>query len=312
MKRRILGCVVALTAATLAVHAGMGIQYKGQVKIEGGAAEQQRQQAQKMSPEEREQMRRMGMSMESASGYDFLAQADAGKYKMTYLTPFMMFPEGSYLLGDSKLKMAYFVFPEKKQYVEMDLDKLGDMAKSMKVKISNGKCTVTPLPPKLINGEMCPGKRVEISYDTEASVMGFHSKTHDERKTDYYTTDKYDVLAIFGGHNWQSMGGTATGDLAFDAEIKAKVGFLGFPVQVVSHHLSNVKDMGTTTMTTTDVQMKPFLPGTFDLPAGYAKTDMMGAMGAGAMAGSGEEGGEEGGQPQKAPNLKDLLKGLGK
>jgi hypothetical protein len=311
MKRRTLGCVVALTAATLAVHAGMGIQYKGQVKIEGGAAEQQRQQAQKMSPEEREQMRRMGISMEGAQGYDFLAQADAGKFKMTYLTPFMMFPEGSYLLGDSKMKMAYFVFPDKKQYVEMDLDKLQDMAKSMKVKISNGKCAVTPLPPKLINGEMCPGKRVELSYDSEATVMGFHSKTHEERKTDCYTSDKYDVLAIFGGHNWQSMG-TATGDPAFDAEIKAKVGFLGFPVQIVSHHLSNGKDMGTTTMTTMDVQMKPFLPGTFELPAGYAKTDMMGAMGAGSMTGASHEEGEEGGQPQKAPNLKDLLKGLGK
>jgi hypothetical protein len=311
MSRLMVGCIVALTAATLAAQAGMGIQYKGQVKIEGGAAEQQRQQAQKMSPEEKEQMRRMGFSMEGAQGYDFLAQADGGKFKMTYLTPFMMFPKDCYMLGDSKMKMVYFVFPEKKQYTEMDLDKMQDLAKSMKVKISNGKCTVTPLPPKLINGEMCPGKRVELSYDSEATVMGFHSKTHEERKTDCYTTDKYDALVLFGGRNWQNIG-TLTGDAAFDAEIKAKVGFLGFPVQIVSHHLSNGKDMGTTTMTTMDVQMRPFTPGTFELPAGYAKVGMMGAMGAGTVTGGEQEEGEEGGQPQKAPNLKDLLKGLEK
>jgi hypothetical protein len=297
---------MALAAAGLAAQAGMGIQYKGSVKIEGGAAEQQRQQMQKMSPEEREQMRKMGISMEGAEGYDFLAEADGGKYKMTYLTPFMMFPKGSYMLGDSKTKMAYFVFPDKKKYSEMDLDKMESMARSMKVSISNGKCTVTPLPPKLIGGEMCPGKRVEISYDSEATVMGFHSKAHEEQKTDYYTSSKYDASTLFGGRNWQNMG-TVTGDAAFDAQIKSKVGFLGFPIQVVMHHTANGKDMGTTTLTTTDVQMRPFTPGHFDLPAGYTRTQ----MGFGQMTQGGDDEGEEGQQNQQQPSLKDILKGLG-
>lgn len=306
MKVRIIACAMALAAAGLAVQAGVGIQYKGQVKVEGGMMGEQQKQMQKMSPQEKEQMRKMGISMEGAEGYEFLAQADGGKFKMTYLTDFMMFPKGSYMVGDSKTKMAYFVFPDKKQYAEMDLDKMESMARSMKVSISNGKCTVTPLTPKLINGEMCAGKRVELSYDSGVSIMGHTARTHEEMKTDYYTTDKYDVLALFGGRNWQGQGLT-TGDAAFDAEIKAKVGFLGFPVQVVSHHLSNGKDMGTTTVTTTDVQMKPFLPGTFDLPAGYTKTQLgMGQM----MQGRGEEG-EEGEQNQQQPSLKDILKGMG-
>lgn len=307
MKARVLFCAATMATLALAAQAGTGIKYKGNVKIEGGP---QQERSAKMSPEEKEQMRKMGMSFEGAEGYDFLAEAADGKYKMTYLAPFMMFPKGSYMVGDSKAKMAYFVFPDKKQYIEMDLDKMGDMAKSMKVTLTNGKCTVTPLAPKLIGGTLCPGKRIEVSYDSEATVMGYHNKSHEERKTDYYTTDKYDVMTLFGGHNWQNQG-LVTGSAAFDAEIAAKTGFLGFPMQVISYHTANGKDQGITTITTSDVAMTPFLPGHFDLPAGYTKTDFMGAMTGGRPAGEGAEG--EGGQPgQMPPNIQEMLKKLGK
>lgn len=307
MKARVLFCAATMATLALAAHAGTGIKYKGNVKIEGGG---QQERAAKMSPEEKEQMRKMGMSFEGATGYSFLAEAADGKFKMTYLTPFMMFPEGSYMVGDAKAKMAYFVFPDKKQYIEMDLDKLGDMAKSMKLTITNGKCTVTPLAPKLVNGTLCTGKRIEVSYDSEATVMGYHNKSHEERKTDYYTTDKYDVLTLFGGHNWQNQG-LVTGDATFDKEIAAKTGFLGFPMQVISYHTSNGKDQGTTTVTTSDVSMTPFLPGHFDLPAGYTKTDFQGMMMGGRPAGEGAEG--QGGQPgQMPPNIQEMLKKLGK
>jgi hypothetical protein len=306
MKVKVLACAMALAAAGLAAQAGVGIQYKGEVKIEGGPQAQSQRQ---MTPEEKEQMRKMGISMAGAEGYEFLAEADGGKFKMTYLTDFMMFPKGSYMLGDSKAKMAYFVFPEKKQYAEMNLDQMAGLAKSMKITHSNQKVTVTPLPPKLVEGVMCSGKRIELSYDTEATVMGFHSKTHEEQKTDYYTTDKYDVLALFGGRNWQGQGLT-TGDEVFDKQIQEKVGFLGFPIQIINYHTANGKDQGKTTVTTKDVKMTPFLPGHFDLPAGYTKTQLgMGQM----MQGSGQEGkeGEEGQQNQQKPSLKDILKGLG-
>ncbi len=303
MKKALFLAGVVLSTA-LAAQAGVGIQYKGKVTIEGGPQQAEAAKMQKMSPEERARMREMGMSTEGASGYEFKAEADGGQFKMTYLSPFMMFPEGSYLLGDNAAKMAYFVFPDKKQYIEMNINELGAMAKSMKVTYSNEKVSVAPLPPKLIGGALCPGKRINLSYDTEATVMGFHSKSHEEQTTDYYTTDKYDVLALFGGRNWQAQG-LATGDAAFDREIQAKVGFLGFPMEIVIHRTANGKDQGTTTLTTSDVQMMPFAPGHFSLPAGYEKTTFMGLV----MGGQGEQ--PQGEKQEARPSLKDLMKHFG-
>ena len=304
MKKALFLAGVVLSTA-LAAQAGVGIQYKGKVTIEGGPYQAEAAKMQKMSPEERARMREMGMTTEGASGYEFKAEAAGGQYKMTYLSPFMMFPEGSYVLGDSASKMAYFVFPDKKQYIEMNINELGALAKSMKVTYSNEKVSVSPLPPKLVNGVLCSGKRINLTYDTEATVMGFHSKSHEEQTTDYYTTNKYDVLALFGGRNWQAQGLT-TGDAAFDREIQSKVGFLGFPMEIINHHTANGKDQGTTTLTTSDVQMVPFAPGHFSLPAGYKKTTFMGLV----MGGQGEQP-QQGEKQEGRPSLKDLMKHFG-
>ncbi len=302
--------VLAISASmALCTWAGTGIKYKGDVKTEGAIVEQQKMNAQKMSPEEKAQMRQMGMDPESGMNFSFEAMATDGKYKMVYLTNYMMFPKGSYMIADSNTKKAYFVFPDKRQYIEMSVDQINEMAKSMKVKQSNQKVDVTPLPPKVINGTPCTGKRVHISYDSEATMMGFHSKSHEDSVTDFYTNPAMDVASLFGSRNWQSQG-LVTGDAAFDKEVADKVGFLGFPVQVVVHHTANGKDQGTTTMTTRDVQMTVVPGSEFVLPSGYTKTTMMGMMMPG-MGGEQQQGGADENQPKKRPSLKDLLKGLG-
>ncbi len=318
----------AVAALSLGAHAaGLGIYYKGSVKVEGGEPQAK---AEKMSAEEKANMRQMGLNPDVFLGYEFEARAEAGRYKMTYLTDFGFFAKGSYILGDAKTGKGYFVFPEKREYMEMDADQLqeaaGSMAKSMKITYANQKADVTPLPPKLVEGTLCQGKRVALAFDTSARIMGFSSKSHTEETTDYYTTNTYDALTLFGGRNWQGMG-MVTGDKEFDKAIAAKVGFLGFPVQIVSHRVVDGKDQGTTTLTIKDIQLAAMLPGTFDLPSGYTKTE----LGAGSMmknmfkqgGNAGEEGAEgsssEEGQQQgqqnqqkKKPSFKDLLKGLGK
>ncbi len=300
--------VMAVSASmALCAWAGSGIKYKGDMKTEGGVAQEQKQRAKDMSPEEKEQMRKMGMSPEGSMDFSFEAMAADGKFKMTYLTDYMMFHKGSYMVGDNATRKAYFVFPATKQYVEMDVNQMNAMAKSMKSTRSNQRVDVAPLPPKVINGMPCTGKRVHISYDAEATVMGFHNKSHEDSVTDYYTNPAMDVMALFGGRNWQAQG-LATGDEAFDKEVQQKVGFLGLPVQVVMHHTANGKDQGTTTLTTRDVQMTVIPGSEFVLPAGYAKTTMMGMM----MPGGAQGGaGADEGQPNKRPSLKDMLKGLG-
>jgi hypothetical protein len=264
---------------------------------------------------------------------------------MIYVTGMGFFPPGSYIMGDAATKKGYFVFPSKKEYIEMDVEKMegtaNEMMKSMKMTYANQKVDVSTLPPKLVEGTLCSGKRVSLSWEATASIMGFTSKTRTEEVTDYYVSDKVDALALFGGRNWYSMG-MVTGDKAFDKVVADKVGFIGFPVQVISHRVENGEDRGTTTYTVKDISLGPILPGTFDLPAGYTKTEfgfgtMMGGgqgkRGRGGAAeeryqedseGSQEEQQEEQDQPpeqqqeqqqqpqqQKKPSLKDLLKGLG-
>ncbi len=326
---------LALAATTLASQALVGIKYRGEVRVEGGP---QAKNTHSMSPEEKEMARKMGLPTDDGpAGFQFEAVADDGKFKMTYLTDFVMFPKGSYILGDGKAKVAYFVFPDRREYVEMSVDEMQagaqQMMKSMKVSYANQQVDVSPLPPKVVGGVPCAGKRIKISYDSQVSVMGFKTKSHTEQVTDYYSTTAYDVLAIFGERNWHNQG-LSIGDPAFDKVIAAKVGFLGFPMEVRTQLFENGQDQGTRILTTKDVQMVPVPPGTFVLPAGYTRTEFgLGQMMKG-LAQANEEGNTRGrGQgriqegedreepseapadenaPKKKPSLKDILKGLGK
>jgi hypothetical protein len=245
---------------------GQGIKYKGEVRMEGVKND--------MSKEDQAQMKSMGMG--SMDRMDFEAMAQGGKYKMVYLNDFAFIKAGSYILGDSDSKIAYWVFPEKKTYWEMNIDELGKsadrMQKMVKMTYSNQAVSVTALPPKMIGVLPCTGKRIKVAYDTQTSMMGMKSKAHTEEQTDYYTTASYNVLEIFGGHNWQSQG-TVTGDKEFDMKIAAEVGFLGFPVQVVTQRWDDGKDSGKTTLTTRDIQLTVVPAGNFGLPPGYTKEE---------------------------------------
>jgi len=318
MRRAIL--FVAAAALSLSAWAGVGLSYKGTVKMEGGATKPP-------TPEEKSEMRPAGFG--DMSGFEFDARADGGKFKMTYLTAFAMFPQGTYVLGDSSAKTVYIVFPDKREYWEMNLDEMGastqQMMKSMKLAYSDTRVDVTPLPPKIVGGTPCTGKRVALAYTVTSSFMGMKNTSRTEETTDYFTTDKYDALALFGGVNWHQQG-LATGDKEFDKIIAAKTGFLGFPMEVRTHRIVNGKDEGTTTLTTRDVTLGPILPGTFVLPAGYAKTQFgvgamlkglgtptEGAKGEAAQEPAQETGQEPAGEtPKKKSKLRDLLKNLGK
>lgn len=335
--KKALWIALALAATTLASQALVGIKYRGEVRMEGGPRAQN---AQSMTPEEKEMARKLGLpTEEGAAGFQFEAVADDGKFKMTYLTDFILFPKGSYILGDGKAKVAYFVFPDRREYVEMNVDEMQSsaqqMMKSMKVSYTNQRVDVSPLPPKVVSGTPCTGKRIKISYDVQTSVMGFKTKNHTEQVTDYYSTTAYDVLAIFGERNWHNQG-LSIGDPDFDKVIAAKVGFLGFPMEVRTQRFDDGKDQGTTILTTRDVQMVPVPPGSFTLPSGYTRTELgLGGLMKGLAQANEEgnarardrgqvQGGEEepegqretppsgNNEQKKKPSLKDILKGLGK
>ncbi len=236
-----------------------GITYKGNLKIEPPDVEGEKE---AKSP--------------NLTGFEFESFASGGKFKMVYLTDFGFFKNGDYMLGDANAKVVYFVFPGTKSYWEMNLDdyaKFGqETQKLVKLTYSNQNVSVSLLPPKVINGYPCTGKRVKISYDMESSTLGIKNRTHKEETTDYYSTTKYDVLALFGGYNWHSEG-VKTGDPIFDKQISEKIGFLGFPIQIISENYSNGKYEGKTILTTRDVSVSKVSPAVFILPSGYTKEE---------------------------------------
>lgn len=309
----------ALAVLFSAVVLGQGIRYEGSIKNEGGDTQ--------VSKEDEAQMKNMGMG--PTDYCEFEAMAQGGKYRMTYTTDFMMFKKGTYMMGDANSKEAYFVFPERKAYWEFNIDEMGQMAKNMqkmmKITYSNESVTVTPLAPKVIGVLPCTGKRIKIAYDTQSSFMGMKQNSHNEQQTDYYTTTAYDVLALFGDHNWHGQG-LAIGDPVFDKQIEAKVGFLGFPVQVITETWTDGKYAGKSTLTTKNVQLTAISPANFVLPPGYTKEnpgglsmmkDMMKNPEAGKEekeAGDGEQGGEkkEEEKGDKIDPKKLLKKGLKK
>jgi hypothetical protein len=264
MKKVLLAILLVFFCSLLAF--GQGIKYKGNIKIEGVAGQ--------TSKEDEEQMKKMDIGQMNYC--EFEAMAQGGKYKMVYLTDFALFKKGSYMLGDANTKISYFVFPDTKTYWEFNIDDMSQLAQSMqkmvKMTYLNESVTVDLLAPKVINALSCTGKRVKITYDTQSSMMGMKTKSHTEQQTDYYTTAAYDVLALFGDHNWHNQG-LGIGDPAFDKQIAAKAGFLGFPVQVITETWNDGKYSGKTTMTTKDIQFAAVAPANFVLPSGYEKTE---------------------------------------
>lgn len=243
-----------------------GIRYKGEVKMEFPDSQ--------ISKEDAKAAKEMGLSQ--FNQIDFEAMAQGGKFKMVYLNDFVIFKKGTYILGDANTKIAYFVFPDSKSYWEMNIDEMtkatNSLQKTMKIKYYNKSLSVTSLPPKVINALPCTGKRIVISYDMESSMLGIKTKSHTKEVTDYYSTTVYDVLAIFGGHNWHNEG-FSVGDPDFDREIAQKVGFLGFPVEVTKETWNDGKYNGKSILTTKDVQLTVISPSNFVLPSGYKKED---------------------------------------
>jgi len=304
--------VLVLAVMLVAIGVSAGVRYSGSLKIE--LPPSQRGQMKQMSPEEKSMMRSMGMDLDAMQGYNFEAMADGGHFKMVYTSSFVMFKKGSYVLGNSGKKVAYFVFPDRRQYVKMDMDKMqdavSDASRKAKMTYSNLEVSVIDLAPKVISGLPCRGKRITVSYDLSTSMMGFHHRSHEKRVTDYYTTSKYDAMSLFGGHNWHS-GVYSVGYGSFDKVIANKVGFLGFPVRAKTTTYTDGKEGGTTTLNISNVRVGAISPSTFRLPVGYTQTTMT-EMAAHSFGGSRKQGDAPPakGTKKKRPSLKDILSGF--
>lgn len=301
MDKRLVSVAFALLLGPASWAAG--ITYNGTVRTEGGP---------KISAENKEAMRKMGMSG-NGMNFDFEVVAESGRVRQNFLSDFAFFKKGDFMLGDATTKTAAIVMPARKEYSEMDLaglEALGrQMMTSMKMTYSDTKVEVQEMPPQVVNGYPCTGKRVHLAYTVTVNVMGISSKSRTEETTEYYTTTQFEVLKYFGNHTWHKMG-IQTGDAEFDRLIAAKIGGgLGFPVEIRTQKVVNGEGQGTTILSVRDIRLVPVVtPGTFNVPAGYAKTTFDPMRMTGAQGAKGE-GGE--GLPPGMPNIEEIMKKLG-
>ncbi len=315
--------VLALSAVS--VWAGTGVTYKGSIKftLPPGAGEGSKESS---AQQQAEMQKMMGgqTSKDGMLGYDFKAEAQSGDFKMTYETPFFFYPKGSYILGTAKGQYAYMVFPERKEYVKVDVNKLqagaNHMQKSTKMKFSNLDIQVSDLPSKTINGYKCVGKRITLSYDVETHFMLMHHKSHDVVRCEYYSTPSIDAAVLYGDRNWHNVG-LMTGNEDMDRQISKKVGFLGFPIKVVTVKTEDGKDAGKSILTTKDIKKTSLAGADFALPSGYQETSMAkmvlhgmhfsGSESSGAQSQKSNGDSNESSSKKKHHSLKDLFKKFG-
>lgn len=284
MDRRLLAVAFALLAGPASWAAG--IRYSGTVRTEGGP---------KISAEEREARRKMGMGGDGVN-FDFEVLVESGRVRQTFLSDFSFFKKGDYMLGDATTKTAAIVMPSRKEYSEMDLAGLEAVGRQMmnpaKMTYSDAKVDVQEMPPKDVNGYPCTGKRVHLTYTVTVDAMGIPRARHTDETTEYYTTKQFEVIKHFGNHTWHKMG-IQTGDADFDRLIAAKIGGgLGFPVEIRTQKVVDGEGQGATVLSVRDIEPVPVIArGTFNVPAGFAKTPfdplrMTGAQGAKAEGGA--------------------------
>jgi hypothetical protein len=296
-----------LAAVALALLLGptpwaAGIRYSGTVRTEGGP---------KISAEDREAMRKMGMGGDGVN-FDFEVLAESGRVRQNFLSDFAFFKKGDYMLGDSTTKTAAIVMPSRNEYSEMDLAGLEAVCRQMmtpvKMTYSDTEVDVQEMPPTVVNGYPCTGKRVHLTYTATVEAAGVSTKSHTDETTEYHTTRQFEVHKYFGNNTWHKMG-IQTGDAEFDRMIAAKIGGgLGFPVEIRIQKVVDGEGRGATVLSVRDIEPVPVIaPGTFNVPAGFAKTpfDPLRRMGAQGAKGEGEE------LPPETPDPEKTAKKLG-
>jgi hypothetical protein len=302
---RIAAALSLALAFGFSPHAA-GIRYTGSVRTEGGPV---------ASDQQKEAMKKMGMA-EDRMDFDFDVLAQSGRVRENFLSGFAFFQKGDYMLADSLTKTAYLVMPRKKEYVPMGLagvQNVGELLQaSMKKSYSDQEADVEEIPPKVVNGYPCTGKKVRLAYTLTASATGTNTKIRVEETTEYYSTAQFETLIYFGNMTWHKQG-LATGDEEFDRVIAARVGALGFPVEIRTHKVVDGMERGTTVLSIKDVQTAPTVaPGTFSVPTGFTRTTLetMRMTGAhDAQDAKGVEGMEA--PPQGTPSREKIAKPMG-
>ncbi|MEJ7811083.1 MAG: DUF4412 domain-containing protein [Gemmatimonadaceae bacterium] len=222
-----------------------------------------------------------------------------------------MAERGNYMLIDGGSGMLTIVAPGDKQYTEMNMAEFGKgiagmmsaMGGMMKMSVSDVQVSTEKVGAgETIAGHATEHYRVTNSYTMAMSMFGRKSTTAMKGTIDYWVAPDLKHLVNpfmeFGGSMAGSMAssmgamGGGMQDLMDKMQAAQKQLFTGMPVKMVSTTVAT-DEKGTQSTTIATTEMSDFksadIPAsTFEVPAGYTKTElaMPGAPAAGAPASS--------------------------
>lgn len=269
-------CLFILTfALTFYIYAG--ISYHVSISSPDAAVK-----GKEITPEQREMMQKMGISPSGGFEMEMDVVAENGKAKETFTKGNFMFPPGSYILWDSSKEKGYAVYPDKRQYIEMDLNQIKNlgqqMQQSFKMTYSNQKTDVSSLGTKTIGTYLCTGKRLAVLYDTTVEFMGKHT-THSETVHEIWYTDSFEILKFFGSWDPFEHHYANTSDATINNAIKAKLGHIGFPILIITSTRDEKGNISKSEMKISNIQVKPIVLTNMSVPAGYEKTTFQSGVG---------------------------------
>jgi hypothetical protein len=194
---------------------------------------------------------------------------------------------GAYLITKDGGQTVFLVDPEEKTYAEWDLRALlggagavlNGMGPVLKVEFSEPKVEklLEEAGPALV-GLPTRHYRYRTSYTMKMKVLGMGNESSVVSEEDIWATDRLQDAAL---SVWLRADPPKTGNEQLDKLIASSRGKVtGFPLKMVTVSTStNKKNNQTTTRTTmevTELDTKANAPGSsFEIPAGYEKTEMM-------------------------------------
>jgi uncharacterized protein DUF4412 len=221
----------------------------------------------------------------------------AGSYSRIDFTqsiaPAGMMSTGTYMITNATTNTVTEVDPAKREYTVIDLAELGkassDMQAAMggvaKTEIADVKVNVEDLGPgEPLEGYATHKYRLTQSYTMNITVMGRTMSTPSRSTTDLWIAPQLDDLMDPRSRPPTSP---ATGMMAeLTTQVTAAYAKVkkGLPLKRVTTSEGARGRTTTVTMTITNVKETAISPSVFRVPAGYAKVEMMDAMGASAAA----------------------------
>ena len=184
---------------------------------------------------------------------------------------------GNYMLYKEGADTVTIVNPEKKTYMEIDMNNIGkNLGQSFQMQYNNAKVNVVKLDSEIINSYPCNHERIDASYDINMSIAGMTMTTHNDQSTEVGELIK-SVKAIFPRITFQpgsiQSGGCGNVYKSADSSLSG-IGFVLKTITTTKSIRNGSESTVTYTMNVQNISQKSVDGSIFTVPADYSKTEM--------------------------------------